>query len=170
MKKAGFAYTDWDAVQDGQFSDEINTASADDFRSFFAKFGDRSASEFEHELFNVRLLQWFTAHQIFGIEMDSWAKTALAEKFWKIVGGWSLVEQLHMPWMDPPPDPLSRKQRSDLNLFCDISNMVNSENLRVTDAIVAAAQNYRCSYEKARAAYYAGKRGKIIDSKFGPEN
>ena len=76
-----------------------------------------------------------------------------ADNFYKILMGSYLNQEFDVPW-DPPEENMSRVEKRNLKLFCDIENERRKGGKKVIDLINQSAVKYNCSFELARDTYY----------------
>lgn len=155
---------------------QITANKSDDFLTVLRQIDAlRNASDstvdVEFPLFHMRLMQWFIAHRFIGIEIDSWALDAIANKFFFVQLGDKWSEQFRLPIdaFGAPSEPFPKKVLRDAKIYEDIKKQIAEDKKKVTDAIASVAVEYKVSFETARAAYYFQKsrRSKKKDGEEG---
>lgn len=119
----------------------------------FERIRRREGTEEDLELYHAAILHRFAARVYAREPVERWIMRAIADSFCKVVYGEDWEQEFPLPGRGPKPIRPWREQR-DLEIFCSVSNAVNLEGEKVTEAIKQAASDAAVSYETARAAYY----------------
>lgn len=156
-----FLYESFDQVGQDGFVDETFLLKKEDFIDFFSKFyRDKKANDADRELHDVRLLQWFVASQLNGIEIEEWVPNFIARRILKVLVGADWGEIFSLPWVENNPyeGVYTEAEVRNLKIFCDIKNLVSQKGIKLTGdngAIGIIADEYNVDYQTARKAYYA---------------
>ena len=118
----------------------------DDLDELFGRIADGSASDDDHELFDACAFDRFISRVYSGEPVEPWILVHLADAFFKVLMGGDWNDEVLLPGRPLTPIRPWRDQR-DLEIFCDVSNAISQNGMKVTEAISRAAALHSVSFE-----------------------
>lgn len=132
---------------------EWNPEASDDIDQLFARVREGTATDTDHQLFDACMLDRFISRTGAGEPVEPWILARLSEIFIRVLMGGAWHDEIYLPGRSQTPVRSPKEQRN-LEIYCDVSNLINLSGHKVTDALTAVADARAVSYETARAAYY----------------
>lgn len=135
---------------------EWRPSAPDDLDALFHRVAHGTASSDDHELFHASVIDRFISRVHSGKQIEPWILAFMADALFKVLMGGDWNDELQLPGR-PPTEIRPWRDQRDLEIFCDVSNAINLQEMKVTEAIGWAAENHAVSFETARAGYYRWK-------------
>lgn len=128
----------------------------DDLDALFYRVAHGTASSSDHELFHASAIDRFISRVYSGEQIEPWILNFLADALFKVLMGGEWNDEIQLPGR-PLTEIRPWRDQRDLEIFCDVSNAIRLQEMKVTEAIGWAAENHAVSFETARAGYYRWK-------------
>lgn len=132
-----------------------------DFEDYFQRSANGTLTEEEQKEFNGRICGQFCRDFYKNgnaSDVPNGIMKYMANQMFLVLAGEEWESAFPLPWTTPTPIR-SRADEIALTIFCDIANLLRQDaNIKTVKAIEVMADKHHVSFEKARAAWYNGKK------------